>query len=70
MVVTTHYTGKRDKRDVTGAAVTFAFTNFTENVTIDCNSASNDQLADALATLVGQLMEAGVIKGTVTSGSP
>ena len=70
MVVTTHYEGKRDVRDATIASVTFAMSNFTENVAINCDSASNDQLADCLATLIGQLMEAGIIQGTVISGSP
>ena len=69
MVITTHYEGKRDKRDVTIAAPVFAFSNFTENITINCDGASNDQLADALATLVGQLMEQGIIQGTVISGT-
>ena len=67
-MVTEVYNGnKRDKRDPVGGQVAFTFTNFTENLSINCDGASNDQLADALATLIGQLMEQGIIKGTVST---
>lgn len=66
-MVTTIHEGKRDRRDQVAAQTPWAFTNFTENATINCNAASNDQLSDALATLVGQLMEQGILIGTVKS---
>ena len=64
-MVTTAYEGKRDKRDPIIAQSVFTVSNFTENVTLNCDSASNDQLSDILATLIGQLMEQGIIQGTV-----
>jgi len=56
-----------DKRDPRAGQVAFTFTNFTENLSVNCDGASNDQLADALATLIGQLMEQGIIKGTIST---
>lgn len=70
MVITTVHEGKSDKRDITRALGAWQCHNFTENLAFDCNGASNDQLADALATLIGQLMEAGLIKGIVGTGAP
>ena len=64
-MVTTVATGKRDRRDTTLAGPVFDFTNFTEQLAINCDSASNDQLADALATLVKTLMQQGLLQGTV-----
>jgi len=70
MVVTTVHEGKRDRRDVTITQTAWLLHNFTEDTTFDCNNASNAELADALATLVGQLMEQGIIKGVVGTGAP
>ena len=66
-MVTTIHEGKRDKRDASIAHTAWDFSNFTEDVSINCDSATNDELADALATLVGQLMEQGILIGTVKS---
>ena len=52
-MVTTIHEGKRDKRDASIAHTAWDFSNFTEDVSINCDSATNDELADALATLVG-----------------
>ncbi len=60
-------TGNRDLRDNRNTGPVFAFTNFTEDLAIDCNSATNDELADALATLVKILIEQGIVNGTVAS---
>ncbi len=70
MVVTTVHEGKRDKRDVTIQQTAWLLHNFSEDTTFDCDSASNAELADALATLVGQLMELGILKGVVGTGAP
>ena len=70
MVVTTVHEGKLDKRDATTALTAWTLHNFTEDTTYDCDSATNAELADALATLVGQLMELGILKGIVGTGAP
>lgn len=70
MVVTTVHEGKRDKRENTEQQPAWLLHNFTEDTDFDCNSASNDELADALATLVGQLMELGILRGVVGTGAP
>lgn len=56
-----------DKRDPRDGQVAFTLTNFTENLSGDCNGMSNDQLSDMLATVIGQLMEQGLLKGTVST---
>ncbi len=70
MAITTVHEGKRDKRDVVISQTAWQLHNFTAVTTFDCDSASNAELADALATLVGQLMELGLIKGIVGTGAP
>jgi len=70
MVIATVHEGLRDVRDTTRTLGAWQCHNFTENLAFDCNGASNDQLADALATLIGQLMEAGVLTGVVGTGAP
>jgi hypothetical protein len=66
-MATTILTGTRVKRDNRGTQGVWAFTNFTENLSINCDGASNDQLSDALATLVKMLIEQGVLKGTIAT---
>ena len=71
MVFVAVHTGNRDIRDVRAQATAWRFENFTENAaTINCDGASNDQLADALATLVGQLIDKGILIGVVGTGTP
>ena len=70
MAVTTVHEGKRDTRDSRINQTAWLLHNFSEDTTFDCNSASNAELADALATLVGQLMEQGIITGVVGTGAP
>ena len=60
-------TGANDKRDPTREQAAFTFTNYTENLSINCNGASNDQLSDCLAAICKQLMEQGILKGTVAT---
>ena len=70
MVVTTVHEGKRDRRENTAQQTAWLLHNFTEDTTYDCDGASNAELADALATLVGQLMELGILRGVVGTGAP
>lgn len=70
MVITTVHEGLNDKRQITPALGAWQCHNFTENLAFDCNGASNDQLSDALATLIGQLMEQGLLRGVVGTGAP
>lgn len=70
MVVTTVHEGKRDRRDPVRTQTAWLLHNFSEDTTYDCDSASNAELADALATLIGQLMEQGIINGVVGTGAP
>jgi len=60
-------TGVRDKRDNRDQGPVFALTNWTEDVDIDCNSATNDELSDLLGTLIKTLIEQGTLNGTVAS---
>ena len=62
-------TGTRDKRDNRGVGPVFVLTNWTSDVDIDCNSATNDELSDLIGTLIKALIEAGVINGTINSGT-
>jgi len=52
--------------EVSGSTV-YALTNFTEDVDIDCNSASNDELSDLLGTVIRDLIAAGILTGTVAA---
>jgi len=71
MVFVAIHTGVRDQRDVTAQSTAWRFENFTElTTTINCDGATNDNLADALATLVGQLIDKGIINGVVGTGTP
>ena len=60
-------TGTRDVRDNKTGQTVFAFTNWTEDAGVDCNSATNDELSDTLATVVKILIEQGILNGTVAS---
>ncbi len=60
-------TGNRDLRDQRSSGPVFALTNWTSDVDIDCNSATNDELSDLVGTLIKTLIEAGLINGTVAS---
>ena len=46
---------------------TYALTNWTADVDIDCNSASNDELSDLLGTVIKDLIAAGILTGTVAA---
>lgn len=60
-------TGNRDTRDSRSSGPVFALTNWTSDVDIDCNSATNDELSDLVGTLIKTLIEQGTLNGTVAS---
>ena len=60
-------TGNRNERDIRATGPVFTLTNWTEDLAIDCNSATNDELSDMLGTLIKTLIERGIINGTVAS---
>ncbi len=45
----------------------YSLTNFTEDVDIDCDSASNDELSDLLGTVIRDLIALGILTGTVAA---
>ena len=52
--------------EVSGGTI-YALTNFTEDVDIDCDSATNDELSDLLGTVIRDLIAAGILTGTVAA---
>ena len=58
----------RNQRDEAGDnRVDFAFTNFTSDPSIDCNSNSALVNGDGLATMFNQLQTLGILQGTVAA---
>ena len=59
--------GKKDKvfGDSTGAYPKFQITNLTEDYDMDCNASADAVICDVLGTLIRELIERGVINGTV-----
>ena len=55
----------RNQRD--NGQTAFTVTNWTNDVTLDCNANSDLATADVLGTLINSLIEAGVINGTVSA---
>lgn len=50
-----------------GQADEFAITNWTELLSLDCDAASNDQLADMVGTIIKILIAAGLWGGSVSA---
>ena len=61
--------GVRDSRDNRNKGPVFVLTNWTSDVDIDCNAATNDELSDLLGTLIKTLIERGILNGTINSGT-
>lgn len=61
----TTYGPYKGKRDQFNTATTFAATNFVEDYGFDCNVAT--EVGDALATLIRELAQKGIINATVTT---
>lgn len=58
----------RNSRDITNEqAETFVVTNWTSDVTLDCNANSDLATADVLGTLIKVLVEKGILKGSVSA---
>lgn len=55
----------RNQRD--NGQINFTVTNWTNDVTLDCNANSDLATADVLGTLINALIEAGVINGSVSA---
>ena len=60
-------TGVRDLRDNRAQNVVFAITNHTTDVALDCDSTNDGELADVLGTLIQNLIEQGILNGTVNT---
>lgn len=61
---------KRLRTDVENSPLsgrTYALTNWTADIGIDCNSASNDELSDLLGTVIKDLIAMGILSGTVAA---
>jgi len=65
-MVTTH-TGTGILRDCRDAQAVFAITNYTNDVAMDCNAATDTEICDVLATLIKQLIEQGILNGSVAT---
>ena len=55
----------RNQRD--NPQKSFAVTNWTEDVAMDCDAAADAEICDVLGTLIKELIEAGVIQGSVST---
>ena len=60
-------TGIRDLRDNRDKGSVFAITNHVTDVALDCNSTSDGELADVLGTVIQNLIEQGILNGTVAT---
>ena len=63
MPTTYNYTGARDSPQATSS---WTVTDWTDDHSLDCDSDDAD-LGDALGTLIKELIDKGVIKGSVTT---
>lgn len=56
------------RRDLTNQDVSFVVTDWTQDLTLDCNTDDAD-LGDVLGTLIKVLIEKGIVNGTVTAAA-
>jgi hypothetical protein len=52
-------------RDLTGQTTGFTVTNFTQDYAFDANTATLADTSDVVATLIRDLIRAGIVNGTV-----
>lgn len=57
----------RNHRDLSEQQVVFSITNWNSDVALDCDSTSDGELADVLGTLIKQLIEQGILNGSVSA---
>jgi hypothetical protein len=57
----------RNARDNPEANPAFTVTNWTEDVALNCNTVAGGETEDILGTLIKQLIDTGVIQGTVSA---
>jgi len=55
----------RSQRDIVPAEYTI--TNHTDDRSMDCNNAADAELADVLGSVIRDLQEQGILKGTVST---
>jgi len=53
------------KRDLSQQQTSFAVTNITSDYTLNCNENADLSTADVLGTLIKELIQAGIIHGTI-----
>jgi hypothetical protein len=53
------------KRDISSQQTSFAVTNITSDYALDCNANNDLSTADVLGTLIKELIQAGIIHGTI-----
>lgn len=63
MVTTTSYDGTRDSPE---AVSSWTVTDYTEDLILDCNT-DNASLGNNLGTLIKQLIQLGILKGSVAT---
>jgi hypothetical protein len=55
------------KKDTPQTLTAFTITNWTSDVAMDCNAASDLEICDVLATVIAELVKLGILKGTVAT---
>ena len=60
-------TSKREVRDQRNVGYTFTVTNCTAVVAMDANATADAAICDVLGTLIAELINAGIIQGTVNT---
>jgi hypothetical protein len=58
----------KSERDINGELGEWAVTDWTEDLTLDCNTDDAD-LGDVLGTLIRQLIQKGIISGSVVAAA-
>lgn len=56
---------KRDDNNIHAPA--FTITNHTQDLALDCNSTTDAELADVIGEVIRQLVDLGILNGTVTT---
>lgn len=64
-MVTVNSNGDAGDKGKTGGV--FAVTNWTSDYAMDCNTASDAEICDVLATLISDLIRQGILKGSVAT---
>lgn len=57
----------RSRTSASVSAEEFVVTNWTEDLTLDCDTAADAAIADVLGTLINALQDAGIIAGSTAA---